>query len=41
MQLRTLKAVDHDIAALDTYIEAQLEPFRTQHRLLMQIPGVD
>src|SRR5215207_875298 len=41
MQLRTLKAIDHDIAALDTYIEAQLEPFRAQHRLLMQIPGVD
>src|SRR5215218_6546327 len=41
MQLRTLKAIDHDIAALDTSIEAQLEPFRAQHRLLMQIPGVD
>jgi transposase len=41
MQLRTLKAIDHDIAALDTSIEAQLEPFRAQHRLLIQIPGVD
>jgi transposase len=41
MQLRTLKAIDHDIAALDTHIEAQLEPFRAQHQLLMQIPGVD
>src|SRR4051794_38347755 len=41
MQLRTLKAIDHDIVALDTYIEAQLEPFRAQHRLLMQIPGGD
>src|SRR5919205_1102124 len=41
MQLRTLKAIDHDIAALDARIEAQLEPFRAQHRLLMQIPGVD
>jgi transposase len=41
MQLRTLKAIDHDITALDTYIEAQLEPFRAQHQLLMQIPGVD
>lgn len=41
MQLRTLKAIDHDIAALDTHIEAHLEPFRAQHRLLMQIPGVD
>src|SRR3954469_25497456 len=41
MQLRTLKAIDHDIAALDAQIEAQLEPFRAQHQLLMQIPGVD
>jgi transposase len=41
MQLRTLKAIDHDIAALAPRIEAQLEPFRTQHQLLMQIPGVD
>ena len=41
MQLRTLNAIDHDIAALDTHIEAHLKPFRAQHRLLMQIPGVD
>jgi transposase len=41
MQLCALKAVDHDITALDTHIEAQLEPFRAQHQLLMQIPGVD
>jgi transposase len=41
MQLRTLKAIDHDIAALDTRIEVHLEPFRAQHQLLLQIPGVD
>src|SRR3954465_7476333 len=41
MQLRTLQAIDHDIAALDTRIEAPLAPFRAQHQLLMQIPGVD
>src|SRR4051795_1969742 len=41
MQLRTLKAIDHDIEALDTRIEAPPEPFRARHQLLMQIPGVD
>jgi transposase len=41
MQLRGLEAIDRDLDALDTRIEAQLEPFRAQHRLLMQIPGVD
>jgi transposase len=41
MQLRGLEAIDHDLDALDARIEAQLEPFRGQHRLLMRIPGVD
>jgi transposase len=41
MQLRGLEAIEHDIEALDARIESQLEPFRAQHQLLMQIPGVD
>ena len=41
MQLRHLEAIDRDLDALDARIEAQLEPFQSQHRLLMQIPGVD
>ena len=40
-QLRTLDAIDRDLDALDARIETQLEPFQAQHRLLMQIPGVD
>src|SRR5689334_14503689 len=40
MQLRGLEAIDRDLDALDARIEAQLEPFRAQHRLLTQIPGV-
>ncbi|MDQ2803678.1 MAG: IS110 family transposase, partial [Pseudomonadota bacterium] len=40
-QLRSLEAIDRDLDALDARIELQLEPFRAQHRLLMQIPGVD
>ena len=41
MQLRGLAAIERDLEALDARIEAQLEPFRAQHRLLTQIPGVD
>ena len=41
MQLRQLGAVDRDLEALDTRIDAQLEPFRARHQLLLQIPGVD
>jgi transposase len=41
MQLRGLEAIERDLEALDARIEAQLEPFRAQHRLLMRIPGVD
>jgi transposase len=41
MPLRQLRDIERDIEALDARIEAQLEPFQAQHRLLMQIPGVD
>jgi len=41
MQLRSLGTIDQDLEALDAHIEAQLEPYQAQHRLLMQIPGVD
>src|ERR671932_768485 len=41
MQLRQLEAIGRDLEALDVRIDAQLEAFRAQHQLLMQIPGVD
>jgi transposase len=41
MQLRRLEAIARDLDELDARIETQLEPFRAQHQLLMQIPGVD
>jgi transposase len=41
LQLRRLEAADQDITALDQHIAVQLEPYRAQHTLLMQIPGVD
>ena len=41
MQLRTLEAIGRDLETLDARIEAQLEPYQAQHRLLTQIPGVD
>jgi len=41
MQLRSLGTIDQDLEALDARIETQLEPYQAQHRLLMQIPGVD
>ena len=41
MQLRQLGEVERDLQALDSRIDAQLEPFRLQHGLLLQIPGVD
>jgi transposase len=41
MHLRGLEAIERDLEALDARIERHLEPFRAQHRLLMQIPGVE
>jgi transposase len=41
IQLHRLEAAEHDIDALDTRIAERLEPYRMQHALLMQIPGVD
>jgi transposase len=41
MQLRRLEAIEQDIAELDRRIAERLEPYHAQHRLLMQIPGVD
>jgi transposase len=41
MQMRRLEAIEADIAALELRIDEQLEPYRAQHTLLMQIPGVD
>jgi transposase len=41
MQLRRLEAAEQDAAALDLRIAERLEPYRAQHALLMQIPGVD
>jgi transposase len=41
IQLHGLEAAEHDLEALDSRIAERLEPYRTQHALLMQIPGVD
>ena len=41
MQLRRLEAIEADIATLDLRIGERLQPYCTQHALLMQIPGVD
>jgi transposase len=41
MHLRQLEAVERDLDALDARINAQLAPFRAEHELLLQIPGVD
>jgi transposase len=41
LQLRRLEAAGQDIAALDLRIKEKLEPYRAQHALLMQIPGVN
>jgi transposase len=41
MQLRRLESVEADVAELDKRIDEKLEPYRVQHTLLRQIPGVD
>jgi transposase len=41
LPLRRLDAAEQDITALDKRLDETLEPDRTQHALLMQIPGVD
>jgi transposase len=41
MQLRRLEAAEQDVQALDFRIVERLEPYRFEHALLMQIPGVD
>jgi transposase len=41
IQLRRVEAIEQDIAELDVRIAARLEPYRAQHTLLTQIPGVD
>lgn len=41
MQLRRIERTEEDVKALDAEIDARLEPYRVQHQLLMQIPGVD
>ena len=39
-QLRRLDHFDADLGELDVYIDRLLEPYRAQHKLLMQMPGV-
>jgi transposase len=41
MQLRRLKNVEDELEVLDKRIEEKLEPYRTQHALLVTIPGVN
>jgi transposase len=41
LQLRRLETLEADIAQVDARIDEQLEPYRDQHALLAQIPGVD
>ena len=40
MQLERLKRVDGDLGELDVYIDAKLEPYRTEQRALAAIPGI-
>jgi transposase len=40
LQLDRLKAIDADIARLDVYADARLEPYRDAQRALETIPGV-
>jgi transposase len=41
VQLNRIERTEQDVQALDLEIEARLEPYRAQHELLMQIPGVE
>jgi len=41
MQLQRIERTEEDVKALDAAIDARLEPYRLQHELLMQIPGVE
>lgn len=41
MQLHRIERTEQDVQILDLEIEAHLQPYRAQHELLMQIPGVD
>ena len=41
VQLRRLDAAEQDVRELDLRIVERLEPYRFEHALLMQIPGVD
>jgi transposase len=41
LQLARMRALDKDLAELDTRLQEKLEPYRPQLELLMEIPGVD
>lgn len=41
LQLQRIERSAQDLQALDLDIDARLEPYRAQHELLMQIPGVE
>lgn len=41
MQIGSLEQMDRDIALLEERIDEKLSPYREQHELLQQIPGVD
>lgn len=41
LQIRRLDMLDDDLATLEAEIVRRLEPYRTEHQLLQQIPGVD
>jgi transposase len=41
IQLQRIERTEEDVKALDADIDARLQPYRAQHELLMQIPGVD
>src|SRR5579859_656964 len=40
MQLDRIRAIDQDLANLDAYVEAKMEPYVSQQRALEAIPGV-